>query len=139
MGWADLMFPPIRNAMACNAKAVAFFTAASESFCKKNMNCSIEESFKSFESCLPDIPSDVYVRFVNISHPHLSILVDPLPFRGYLSCVLGCPFENEVPPQKVAEVAGRLLEMGCHEISLGDTIGRGSAGHTAKMLEEVMK
>eukprot|EP00009_Paramoeba_aestuarina_P005502 CAMPEP_0201512504 /NCGR_PEP_ID=MMETSP0161_2-20130828/4747_1 /ASSEMBLY_ACC=CAM_ASM_000251 /TAXON_ID=180227 /ORGANISM="Neoparamoeba aestuarina, Strain SoJaBio B1-5/56/2" /LENGTH=377 /DNA_ID=CAMNT_0047908377 /DNA_START=99 /DNA_END=1232 /DNA_ORIENTATION=- len=109
-----------QNAMSCNAKAIAFFTAASETFCKKNMNCSIDDSFKSFESCLPDLPSDVYVR-------------------GYLSCVLGCPFENDIPPQKVAEVAARLLDMGCHEISLGDTIGRGSAGQTAKMLEEVMK
>ena len=131
--------------MSCNAKAIAFFTAASETFCKKNMNCSIDESFKSFESCLPNLPEDVFVRFV-----HGFFVVTPLSkfsfplflflfHRGYLSCVLGCPFENDIPPEKVAEVAKRLLDIGCHEISLGDTIGRGSAGQTARMLEEVMK
>jgi isopropylmalate/homocitrate/citramalate synthase len=108
-----------KNALSCGSKALAFFTAASESFCKKNMNCTIDASFASFESCLPLLPPDAFIR-------------------GYISCVLGCPFEGPIEVEKVAEVALRLLRLGCHEISLGDTIGRGTAGETARMLESVL-
>jgi len=106
-------------ALECGAKEVAIFGAASESFSKKNINCSIEESLKRFE-------------------PVLSAAKESgVKVRGYVSCVVGCPYEGSIKPQVVAQVAKTMLDMGCYEISLGDTIGVGTPGTVRLMLEEV--
>ncbi|GAC14206.1 hydroxymethylglutaryl-CoA lyase [Aliiglaciecola lipolytica] len=109
------------NACLADADEVAIFGAASESFSQKNINCSISESLQRFEPVLEQAKKD------------------KKPVRGYISCVLGCPYEGEVSPQKVAEVAKQLLDMGCYEISLGDTIGVGTPYKSQKMLETVQK
>uniref|UniRef100_A0A7N0USG8 hydroxymethylglutaryl-CoA lyase n=3 Tax=Kalanchoe fedtschenkoi TaxID=63787 RepID=A0A7N0USG8_KALFE len=108
-------------AVAAGAKEVAVFAAASESFSKSNINCSIEDSLTRY-------------REVANESKKLSI-----PFRGYVSCVVGCPIEGAVPPSKVAYVAKELYEMGCYEISLGDTIGVGTPGTVVPMLQSVLK
>ncbi|XP_058879950.1 3-hydroxy-3-methylglutaryl-CoA lyase, cytoplasmic [Acipenser ruthenus] len=108
-------------AVAAGATEVAVFGTASESFSRKNINCSIEESLQRFEEVIKS------AKAVNI------------PVRGYVSCVLGCPYEKNIEPAKVAEVAKRLYSMGCYEISLGDTIGVGTPGTMATMLECVLK
>ncbi|XP_064382641.1 hydroxymethylglutaryl-CoA lyase, mitochondrial-like [Halichondria panicea] len=108
------------EAISCGATEVAIFGAASESFSQKNINCSIDESIERFrELCEAAAKMSV-------------------PVRGYVSCVLGCPYEGKVSPSKVAEVAVKLKNLGCYEISLGDTIGVGTPGTMAAMLEEVM-
>ncbi|KAK1280866.1 hypothetical protein QJS04_geneDACA015007 [Acorus gramineus] len=107
-------------AVAAGAKEVAVFASASESFSKSNINCSIEESLARYR--------DV----VNTAKKH------SIPVRGYVSCVVGCPEEGLVPPSKVAYVAKELYNMGCFEISLGDTIGVGTPGAVIPMLEAVM-
>ncbi|KAF3973424.1 hypothetical protein CMV_003158 [Castanea mollissima] len=107
-------------AVAAGAKEVAVFASASESFSKSNINCSIEESL-------------VRYRAVTRAAKVLSI-----PVRGYVSCVVGCPVEGAIPPSKVAYVAKELYDMGCFEISLGDTIGVGTPGTVVPMLEAVM-
>ena len=104
-------------ARAAGATEVAVFGAATEAFSKKNINCSIAESLERFRP--------VVEKAIN----------DKVKVRGYLSCVLGCPYEGEVKPQKVAEVAAALYEMGCYEVSLGDTIGVGTPGKTRDMIE----
>ncbi|NXK16088.1 HMGC2 protein, partial [Arenaria interpres] len=109
------------SAIAAGATEVSVFGAASESFSKKNINCSIEESIEKFEEVVKS------ARNMNI------------PVRGYVSCALGCPYEGNVIPAKVAEVSKRLYGMGCYEISLGDTIGVGTPGSMKRMLEAVMK
>ncbi|KAM9738802.1 3-hydroxymethyl-3-methylglutaryl-CoA lyase, cytoplasmic isoform 3-T3 [Dama dama] len=109
------------RAVAAGATEVSVFGAASESFSKKNINCSIEESMKKFEEVVKS------ARHMNI------------PARGYVSCALGCPYEGNITLQKVTEVSKRLYGMGCYEISLGDTIGVGTPGSMKKMLESVMK
>ncbi|CAO2634287.1 3-hydroxy-3-methylglutaryl-CoA lyase, cytoplasmic, partial [Lemmus lemmus] len=109
------------HAVAAGATEIAVFGAASESFSKKNINCSIEESMGRFEEVIS-------------SARHMDI-----PVRGYVSCALGCPYEGSITPQKVAEVSKRLYGMGCYEISLGDTIGVGTPGSMKMMLESVMK
>ncbi len=108
-------------AMASKVDEVAVFGAASESFSQKNINCSINESLQRFEPLL-----------ANAVEQNIRV-------RGYLSCVLGCPFEGEISAEKVAEVAKKLLEMGCYEISLGDTIGTGTPFKTQRMLEAVLQ
>lgn len=105
------------KAHACGIKEVAVFTAASESFNQKNINCSIAESFKRFAPVME-------------AAKHHDIKV-----RGYVSCVLGCPYEGEIDPQVVADVARKLIEMGCHEVSLGDTIGIGTPQAAANMFK----
>ncbi len=104
-------------ARAAGATEVAIFGAASESFSKKNINCSIAESLERFR------PVAEAARKANVK------------VRGYVSCVLGCPYEGEVAPQRVAEVAQALFEMGCYEVSLGDTIGTGTPGKAKAMIE----
>jgi hydroxymethylglutaryl-CoA lyase len=104
-------------ARAAGATEVAIFGAASESFSRKNINCSIAESL---ERCRP-------VAVAARKHD--------IKVRGYVSCVLGCPYEGEIAPERVAEVAGALYEMGCYEVSLGDTIGTGTPGKTKAMIE----
>jgi hydroxymethylglutaryl-CoA lyase len=106
-------------AMAAGADEVAVFGAASESFSQKNIHCSIAQSLQRFE----DVLRAARARGV--------------PVRGYVSCVLGCPYEGAIAPTAVARVAAALFEMGCHEISLGDTIGVGTPGRTTAMLEAV--
>lgn len=108
-------------ALAANADEVAVFGAASEAFSQKNINCSIAESLERFA-------------------PLMAAAKDNgLRVRGYVSCVLGCPYEGDIAPEKVAEVSKRLLNMGCYEISLGDTIGVGTPVKTQAMLDAVLK
>ncbi len=87
---------------------VAVFTAASEMFNQKNIQCSIDQSLERFKPLLERAQSE------------------DIPVRGYVSCALGCPYEGRVLPAKVAEVSEKLYEMGCYEISIGDTIGVGT-------------
>jgi hydroxymethylglutaryl-CoA lyase len=108
-------------AVAAGAEEVAVFGAASESFSQKNTNCSIAESFERFKP----------VTEAAKAHG--------LRVRGYVSCVVACPYEGDVAPIKVAEVAGRLFGMGCYEISLGDTIGVGTPGKIKSLIEAVAK
>ncbi|KAL2535934.1 Hydroxymethylglutaryl-CoA lyase [Forsythia ovata] len=107
-------------AVAAGAKEVAVFASASQSFSKSNINCSIEESLSRY-------------RAVTSSAKELSI-----PVRGYVSCIVGCPVEGSISPSKVAYVAKELHDMGCFEISLGDTIGVATPGTVLPMLEAVM-
>ena len=102
-------------ALAAKADEVAVFIAASETFSKKNINCTIAESLDR-------------VRPIFVAARARDVRV-----RGYISCVLGCPYEGHVDPRKVAELAEALLAMGAYEISLGDTIGVGTAGKTAAL------
>ena len=108
-------------ALAAGATEVAVFGAASESFSQKNINCSIAESLERFRPLTA------------------AALAAGVKVRGYVSCVVGCPYEGAVAPQKVAEVAATLLEMGCYEVSLGDTIGVGNPASVSRMLEAVSK
>lgn len=109
------------NALSAGAKEVAVFAAASESFSQKNINCSIEQSIERFEPILNR------AKDLNI------------PVRGYVSCVLGCPYEGAISKEKVSLVAEKLYRHGCYEISLGDTIGVGTPGKTMSLLDEVSK
>jgi hydroxymethylglutaryl-CoA lyase len=104
-------------ARAAGAAEVAIFGAASEAFSKKNINCSIAESLERFKP----VVSEAQKHQIKV--------------RGYVSCVLGCPYDGEIAPARVAEVAGALYEMGCYEVSLGDTIGTGTPGKTQAMIE----
>ncbi|WP_144113252.1 hydroxymethylglutaryl-CoA lyase [Paraburkholderia sp. BCC1886] len=104
-------------ALAARCDEVAVFAAASESFSQKNINCSIAESIE---------------RFVPVVEKALAAGVR---VRGYVSCVLGCPFEGEIDPAQVAAVTARLHQLGCYEISLGDTIGTGTPLKTRRMIE----
>lgn len=107
------------TAVSSGADEVAIFGAASEAFSKKNINCSIEESLQRFQVVM-DAAKEARV-----------------PVRGYVSCVLGCPYEGSVSAAKVAEVAGLMYSMGCYEISLGDTIGVGTPAAMQRVLREV--
>jgi hydroxymethylglutaryl-CoA lyase len=109
------------RALAVGADEVAVFGAASEAFSQKNINCSIDESLDRFGEVM------AAARQAGI------------PVRGYVSCVLGCPYEGDIEPQTVARVTGRLLDMGCYEVSLGDTIGTGTPGSMAALLEVILK
>jgi len=108
-------------AKAAGATEVAVFGAASEAFSKKNINCSIAESLERFRPVV-DAAKQSGIKV-----------------RGYISCVVACPYEGEVKPGKVAEVAGALYDMGCYEISLGDTIGAGTPGRMQAMIEACLK
>jgi hydroxymethylglutaryl-CoA lyase len=110
----------LEAAIKSKVDEVAIFGAASEAFSQKNINCSIAESLARF---LP---------VIELAQKH------QLPVRGYVSCVLGCPYEGDVSPQKVAEVSQQLMNMGCYEISLGDTIGTGTPVKTQLMLDAVL-
>jgi hydroxymethylglutaryl-CoA lyase len=110
----------LEAAIEAKVDEVAIFGAASEAFSQKNINCSIAESLARF---LP---------VLELAQKH------QLPVRGYVSCVLGCPYEGDVSPQKVAEVSQQLMNMGCYEISLGDTIGSGTPVKTQLMLDAVL-
>ncbi|WP_445990048.1 hydroxymethylglutaryl-CoA lyase [Chromobacterium haemolyticum] len=108
-------------ALDAGAREIAVFGAASESFSRRNINASIAESLQRF--------APVMARAQAAG----------VPVRGYVSCVVGCPYEGRIAPAKVAEVAARLLDMGCYEISLGDTIGVGTPSSVLAMLDAVSK
>lgn len=101
----------LESAINNQVKEIAVFTAASETFCKKNINCTIDESLNKFEEVIKSAKQ----HNMNI--------------RGYISCVTDCPYEGETNPEKVNEIANKLIDMGCYEISLGDTIGKGTPGN----------
>jgi hydroxymethylglutaryl-CoA lyase len=107
------------RAVAVNANEVAIFAAASEAFSQKNINCSISESIKRFEVLLS------------------AATEQKIPVRGYISCVAGCPYSGDVNSNTVASIAKELFAMGCYEISLGDTIGVGTAGQIKNLIEAV--
>ncbi|MCY7294184.1 hydroxymethylglutaryl-CoA lyase [Alteromonas sp. a30] len=107
-------------ALAAKVSEVAIFGAASESFTQKNINCSIAESIERFQPIM------------DAAKAH------NIPVRGYVSCVVGCPYEGDIAPEKVAEVSQILFEMGCYEISLGDTIGVGTPVKIQQMLDAVI-
>ncbi|MEO1137596.1 MAG: hydroxymethylglutaryl-CoA lyase, partial [Pseudomonadota bacterium] len=109
------------GARSVNADTVAVFGAASESFSQKNINCSIEESLARFKPVID------------------AAKADGVRVRGYVSCVLGCPYEGAIAPNAVAPVAAALYEMGCYEISLGDTIGVGTPEETRALIRTVAK
>lgn len=106
-------------ALAAGVREIAVFGAASEAFSQKNINASIAESLRRFESVIRRA-QDAGVRV-----------------RGYVSCVVGCPYEGYIAPQRVADVARTLYEMGCYEVSLGDTIGVGTPNRVLEMLDAV--
>jgi len=107
------------GAVAANVDEVAVFASASEGFSQANINCSIAESLERFAPVLE------------------AARARDLPVRGYVSCVTDCPFDGPTPPQEVARVTAALWEMGCYEVSLGDTIGHGTPETVAAMLEAV--
>lgn len=111
----------LETAIDAGVKEVAVFGSASEAFSQKNINCSISESLKRFE--------DVFQ------------LADQnnIKVRGYVSCVMGCPYQGDISPKTVTQVSKALLDMGCYEISLGDTIGAGTPRATSLLLEDVLK
>ncbi|TRO22118.1 hydroxymethylglutaryl-CoA lyase [Ectopseudomonas mendocina] len=106
-------------ALEAKFEEVAMFAAASEAFSQKNINCSIAESLQRF------VPLMEAAKAANVR------------VRGYVSCVLGCPYDGDIAPEQVASVASELYAMGCYEVSLGDTIGTGTAGKTRAMFEVV--
>ncbi|WP_199436843.1 hydroxymethylglutaryl-CoA lyase [Vibrio owensii] len=107
------------KALEAGATQVAIFTSSSEGFCQHNINCSIADSLTRFEPVM------------ELAAKH------DIPVRGYLSCVAGCPYDGPTKPEQVARVANLLMELGCYEVSLGDTIGTGTPIRIAKMLEAV--
>ncbi|MCF6371035.1 hydroxymethylglutaryl-CoA lyase [Rhizobium halophilum] len=110
----------LEAALEAEADEVAVFASASESFSKKNINCSIAESRERFG------PLTEAARKAGV------------PVRGYVSCIVECPYEGAVAPDAVARVTKDLLALGCYEVSLGDTLGRGQAGQIATMLDAVL-
>jgi len=116
--------PNLRGAEAAKQVGIqefAIFTAASEAFCQKNINCSIDESIDRFKDVMD------FAKANNIR------------VRGYVSCVMGCPYQGDVDYNDVLKVSQRLLELGCYEISLGDTIGVGTARKVDELLDLLLQ
>lgn len=116
--------PNLRGAEAAkqvDIQEFAIFTAASEAFCQKNINCSIDESIDRFKDVMD------FAKANNIR------------VRGYVSCVMGCPYQGDVDYNDVLKVSERLLELGCYEISLGDTIGVGTAKKVDELLDLLLQ
>jgi len=111
----------LKSAIKAGAQEIAIFGASSESFSRKNINCSITESIQRFS----EVATEAKRKNLRI--------------RGYVSCVCGCPYEGAVSPKAVAQVAEQLYNLGCYEISLGDTIGVGTPGSISEMLKEVVQ
>ncbi|MDA0120272.1 hydroxymethylglutaryl-CoA lyase [Vibrio sp. T11.5] len=109
------------QAIDANADEVAVFTSSSQGFCQKNINCSIEESLERFRPLVAEAKGK------------------GIPVRGYLSCIVDCPYDGPTEPSQVAKVAQALLELGCYEVSLGDTIGTGTPVRVANMLNAVFE
>lgn len=107
------------DALAAGVKEVAVFAAASEAFSQRNINCSISESLQRF------------APIMQAAREH------GVKVRGYISCVLGCPYQGQVDAEQVAPIARELRDMGCYEVSLGDTIGTGTPGATRRLFEVV--
>ncbi|EJG1811308.1 hydroxymethylglutaryl-CoA lyase [Vibrio parahaemolyticus] len=110
----------LEQALDAGANQVAIFTSASEGFCQHNINCSIAESLKRFEPLM--VQADKY----------------HVPVRGYLSCVVDCPYDGATSPTQVANISQALIELGCYEVSLGDTIGTGTPNRVKEILESVL-
>jgi hydroxymethylglutaryl-CoA lyase len=110
-----------QRAMQAGVTEVAVFASASEGFSEKNINCTIAESLARFEPVM-QAANDQGVAV-----------------RGYISCVVGCPYDGEVAPQQVDTVSRALFDMGCYEVSLGDTIGVGTAGHFKRLLDFLLR
>ncbi|EGQ9700062.1 hydroxymethylglutaryl-CoA lyase [Vibrio parahaemolyticus] len=110
----------LEQALDAGANQVAIFTSASEGFCQHNINCSIAESLKRFEPLM--VQADKY----------------HVPVRGYLSCVVDCLYDGATSPTQVANISQALIELGCYEVSLGDTIGTGTPNRVKEMLESVL-
>lgn len=110
----------LEKALDAKVDEVAVFASASETFSQKNINCSIAESLERFET------------LIERAH-HFDI-----PVRGYVSCVVGCPYEGSIDPQSVANITSAIYELGCYEVSLGDTIGVGKPQSISKMLEAIL-
>lgn len=108
------------RAMEAGVSEVAVFASASEGFSAKNINCTIAESLTRFEPVMQ------------------AALDQGVAVRGYISCVVGCPYDGEVTPQQVDAVSRALFDMGCYEVSLGDTIGVGTAGHFKRLLDHLL-
>ena len=109
------------DALAADVDEVAVFGAASETFSMKNINCSIAESLQRFAPVMA------------------SAQAHQIPVRGYVSCVIACPYDGKTDPDDVLRVAEKLLEMGCYEISLGDTIGAGQADTMDHLLTSLLR
>lgn len=110
-----------KNALAAGAEDIAVFTTPSEEFCKKNINCSVTESIEKI------------TEITQVARQH------HIRVRGYLSCVLGCPYQGEMDSDKVTDLADILIKLGCYEVSLGDTIGIGTPGKTKLLIEKIVK
>lgn len=120
----SLLTPNLKGfeqALACGCKEVAVFTAASESFTQKNINCSIDESFEKF--------ADIMIKAKE----------NQIKVRGYVSCIVDCPYEGAIDPKQVAKVVSKLFDMGCYEISLGETIGTATPDRVKTVWETVLK
>lgn len=109
------------QALETGADQIAIFASSSEGFSQHNINCSVTESLKRFEPVMQ------------------LAAIHRIPVRGYLSCVVDCPYDGATPPEKVASVASALKGLGCYEVSLGDTIGTGTPQRIAAMIEMVAK
>lgn len=109
----------LEAAVAAGAKEISLFTAVSERFCERNIHCTIAESLARFREIMAHKPHDMKVR-------------------GYISCVIACPYEGPQAPEKTVVLAEQLLELGCYEVSLGDTIGIGTPGQVAPLLDAVL-
>lgn len=109
------------NAFASGVKEIALFTAASDSFTRKNIACTIDESFNRFELIAK------------------AAVKNNVKIRGYVSCIVACPYEGKIAPQRVIEVTKKLLDLGCYEISLGDTLGVGTPAEIVPLFDRVMK
>ncbi|ANQ24366.1 hydroxymethylglutaryl-CoA lyase [Vibrio natriegens] len=118
------LVPNVRGfeqALEAGANQIAIFTSCSEGFCEHNINCSIAESLSRFESVMEQAAKH------------------NIPVRGYLSCVIDCPYDGATAPKQVRNVATNLIDMGCYEVSLGDTIGTGTPNRVEAMLQSVLK
>ena len=111
----------LERAIECNVKEIAVFAAASEAFSQKNINCSISESLEKFTAVAAKAQAH-----------HIAV-------RGYISCVSGCPYQGDVDPSTVSAVAQSLLDMGCYEISLGDTIGVATPDSIETLLSDILR
>ena len=109
------------EALKAGASEIAIFAAASESFSQNNINCSIDQSIQTYREVCREAKQD------------------GLKIRGYISCVLGCPYEGRIDPKLVAELSEQLLELGCYEISLGDTIGVGTPGKVQHLIDSCLR